>query len=120
MVGYTTSNHFFAACDAFVLYLVVQRSKPTRVIKVRCGHSTQVKRQAIRDGELSIELIAIDPERSVVIAGVFNRFERGMVDEVHDAVFRVSTRATFFLSTRAIRLWLAALSLISSAKSFQS
>jgi predicted O-methyltransferase YrrM len=86
-VGYSPTNDYFPACDASVLYLMVRRMNPSRIVEVGCGNSTRISRQAIRDGALLSKITAVDPEPRVDIENMIDRFERKIVEEVDDAVF---------------------------------
>jgi hypothetical protein len=59
--GYEPDNNFYQSPDAEILYLMVRKLKPRRIVEVGSGNSTRIIRQAIFDGGLSVEHIAIDP-----------------------------------------------------------
>ncbi len=78
--GYDPSNYFFKSPDAEILYLMVRTLAPHRIVEVGSGNSTRIIRQAIADGNFSVEHIAIDPAPRSDIAGLvdrmlLNRFE---------------------------------------------
>jgi len=83
-VGYNPDNTFFRSPDVDALYLLVRTLKPARVVEVGCGHSTRITRQAIKDGGLSTQLIAIDPWPRAEIEAFVDRFERRRLEEVTD------------------------------------
>lgn len=82
--GYDPVNSYFAPPDAEVLYLLMRALKPKRVVEVGCGNSTRVTRQAIKDGELGTQLIAIDPYPRIDIEGLVDRFVQGKLEEMTD------------------------------------
>lgn len=60
-VDYTFDNGFYSSPDAEVLYALVRKLHPKRILEIGCGNSTRVSRQAIIDGSLIAELTCIDP-----------------------------------------------------------
>lgn len=85
--GYVSGNGYFDTPDAEALYLMIRRYAPRRVIEVGCGNSTRVTRQAIIDGGLDCELVAVDPWPRADIADVVDRFEQARLEEVDPALF---------------------------------
>jgi predicted O-methyltransferase YrrM len=71
--GYDPRNDFFKSPDAEILYLMVRSLAPRRVVEVGSGNSTRIVRQAIADGGLSVEHVAIDPAPRSDIAGLVDR-----------------------------------------------
>lgn len=72
-VGYDPDNTFFRSPDAELLYLMVRRLAPKRIIEIGSGNSTRIIRQAILDGGLSVQHLAIDPEPRADIDGLTDR-----------------------------------------------
>jgi predicted O-methyltransferase YrrM len=62
------SNGWFDSVDAEVLYSIIRRFKPARIVEVGSGFSTRAMRLAIRDGGLHTRLISIDPIPRVDVA----------------------------------------------------
>lgn len=85
--GYVHGNGYFDTPDLQALYLMIRRFAPRRVVEVGCGHSTRVTRQAIIDGGLPTELVAIDPFPRADIADVVDRFEQTRLEEADAALF---------------------------------
>ncbi|MDK3016413.1 class I SAM-dependent methyltransferase [Pseudodonghicola flavimaris] len=85
--GYRAGNGYFDRPDAEALYLMIRRFAPTRVVEVGCGHSTRITRQAIRDGGLETELLAIDPWPRADIADAVDRFEQSPVETADPEIF---------------------------------
>jgi hypothetical protein len=61
-VGYHFANGFYESPDAEILYAMIQVQRPSHIVEIGCGHSTKIIRQAIRDGEIDCEHVAIDPQ----------------------------------------------------------
>lgn len=85
--GYRPGNGYFDSPDAEMLYLMLRRADPRRIIEVGCGNSTRVARQAIIDGGLDTVLTAIDPWPRADIADVVDRFEQAPLESVDPALF---------------------------------
>lgn len=62
--------------DGAALYAFVRDGAPKRFVEVGSGWSTRFVARAIRDGELSTELISIDPEPRAEIDALCNRVLR--------------------------------------------
>ena len=60
-VGFNLANKYFSSPDAEVLYTIVRRFQPARIIEIGSGNSTRVSRQAILDGRLATRLTCVDP-----------------------------------------------------------
>lgn len=82
--GYSVENPFFSTPDLEALYLIVRSLKPRRVVEVGCGNSTRITRQAIIDGRLNTELVAIDPLPRADIGGLPDRFEQRRLETIQD------------------------------------
>ncbi len=67
--GYSFDNIWFTSPDAEVLYSMIRRFTPARIIEVGSGHSTRMARQAIMDSGGSAELISVDPDPRLEVAG---------------------------------------------------
>jgi SAM-dependent methyltransferase len=74
-VGYSFDNNFYRSPDAEILYCMVRRHAPKRIVEIGCGNSTKLSRLAIQDGRLATRLISIDPSPRAEI--------RSLSDEVH-------------------------------------
>jgi hypothetical protein len=87
--SYDPINNFFKSPDAEILYLMVRTLTPRRIVEVGSGNSTRIIRQAIADGGLLVEHVAIDPAPRSDIAGLvdrmlFNRFEHVDAEPIID------------------------------------
>ncbi len=82
--GYDAANTFYRTPDTEALYLMVRSLKPKRVVEIGCGNSTRITRQAIIDGNLDTQLIAIDPWPRADIAGLTDRFEQCRLERIED------------------------------------
>lgn len=87
MAGYAGTNGYFDSPDAEVLYLMVRRMMPERVIEVGCGNSTRVTRQAVLDGQFDCTLTAIDPYPRADISDVVDKFEQARMESVDPSLF---------------------------------
>jgi hypothetical protein len=61
-VGFQFGNGFYESPDVEILYAMVRMQCPRQIVEIGCGHSTKVIQQAIRDGGIECEHVAIDPE----------------------------------------------------------
>lgn len=86
--GYTAGNNYYTTPDLEVLYLMVRTLKPRRVVEIGCGNSTRIVRQAILDGDLATELVAIDPLPRADISGLTDRFEECRLEEIDNFIER--------------------------------
>ena len=104
--GYRINNGYYDSPDADALYLMIRRFKPKRVIEVGCGNSTRVTRQAIIDGDLKTEVIAVDPYPRADIAHVVDRFEQKRLEDVDPALFeRLEAGDVLFIdSSHVVRM----------------
>jgi hypothetical protein len=64
------TQDWFPRLDAAALYVTVRELRPHRIVEVGSGHSTRFMARAIRDGGLTTELTAIDPEPRADIRGL--------------------------------------------------
>jgi predicted O-methyltransferase YrrM len=85
--GYDPINNFFKSPDAEILYLMIRTLTPRRIVEVGSGNSTRIIRQAIADGGLLVEHVAIDPAPRSDIAGLvdrmlFSRFEHADAEPI--------------------------------------
>jgi predicted O-methyltransferase YrrM len=62
------NNGWFDSVDAEVLYSIIRRFKPARIVEVGSGFSTRAMRRAILDGSLHTRVISIDPIPRVDVA----------------------------------------------------
>jgi hypothetical protein len=83
-VGYTYDNDYFSSPDAEILYAIVQKFRPEKVVEVGCGNSTRIIRQAILDGGLTTKLTSIDPQPRVEINELSDEIRRNRVESLQD------------------------------------
>ena len=62
------NNGWFDSVDAEVLYSIIRRFKPARIVEVGSGFSTRAMRRAILDGSLHTRLTSIDPIPRIDVA----------------------------------------------------
>ncbi len=70
------NNGFLPGLDMVGIYGIIAEYKPARYIEIGSGNSTKVARKAIRENNLSTEIISIDP------------FPRANIDHLADRVIR--------------------------------
>jgi len=97
IVGYTFVNDYFSSPDAEVLYAMVRKFQPRKVIEVGSGHSTRIIRQAILDGYLNTCLVSIDPYPRREISGLVERFYPKTVETLGDPELFSSLQGNDFL-----------------------
>ena len=89
---YTFDNIYFTSPDTEVLYAMIRRTRPTKIIEVGSGNSTKIMRQAILDGRLATRLISIDPSPRTEISRLVDEFYRQPVETLeNDDLFRSLT-----------------------------
>jgi predicted O-methyltransferase YrrM len=79
-VGFEPDNAYFSRPDAEIAYLMCRVLRPSVIVEVGSGNSTRVMRQAIIDGGLGTELIAVDPSPRVDVEPVASRFIRSRLE----------------------------------------
>src|SRR5207247_10178567 len=55
------ANGYYASPDAEVLYAMVRRYRPHRIVEIGSGHSTLLFREAISDAGSATHLVCVDP-----------------------------------------------------------
>ena len=78
---------WFPRLDGAVAYGVVRQRKPSMIIEVGSGHSTRFMAQAIRDGGLECQQIAIDPYPRAAIKSLPIEWRDELLNESHIALF---------------------------------
>jgi predicted O-methyltransferase YrrM len=81
-MGFSLANDYFGSPDAEVLYAMLRRLRPRRVIEIGSGNSTRVMRMAIDDGGFQSELISIDPAPRLEIERVADQILRQPVETI--------------------------------------
>jgi predicted O-methyltransferase YrrM len=81
-MGFSLANDYFGSPDAEVLYAMLRRLRPRRVIEIGSGNSTRVMRMAINDGGFQSELISIDPAPRLEIERVADQILRQPVETI--------------------------------------
>lgn len=92
-VGFDSDNDFYRTPDVEILYLLLREMKPKRYFEIGCGNSTRVARQAIRDGGLSTEMVAIDPSPRANVRGMIDRLHTSRLEDVDSAQMLGELRA---------------------------
>ncbi|MGH8528686.1 MAG: class I SAM-dependent methyltransferase [Nevskiales bacterium] len=99
--GYRFDNEYFRSPDAEVYYAMIRHYRPRRIIEIGCGHSTRLARQAIKDGELTTEMVCIDPAPRVEIAECAHEVIRRRVEELapDELASRLSANDILFIDS---------------------
>ena len=85
--GFSLKNDYYTTPDAEVLYAFVQLYRPTKIVEVGSGYSTQLFRRAIEDAKLDTELISIDPRPRREIQDYSDRIIGEPVEDLSDRSF---------------------------------
>ena len=86
-VGYTTKNNYFTTPDAEVLYTVIRKYNPKRIIEIGSGNSSLITRQAIIDGKIETYFISVDPHPRIGIDEVVDKSIKSRVEDLDVAFF---------------------------------
>jgi predicted O-methyltransferase YrrM len=73
--------------DAAVLYAMVRSRRPKRIVEVGSGHSTRFIARAVRDGALSTQVTAIDPQPRADISRLKVTQIRSIAQTADPAIF---------------------------------
>ncbi|MBS0210052.1 MAG: class I SAM-dependent methyltransferase [Planctomycetes bacterium] len=96
-VGYSFDNSYYTSPDAEVLYTLVGKFAPRRIVEVGSGNSTRLFRQAIIDFKLDCRLISIDPEPRAEINALADECHRSRVEDLGANELFTSLAANDFL-----------------------
>ncbi len=83
----TWNNGYLPGLDIVSIYSLTRTIKPKKIIEIGSGNSTRVFRKAISDGELSTELISIDPCPRVDILELSDAIHRSKLEDLEDVSF---------------------------------
>jgi hypothetical protein len=75
-------NGFLPGLDAVSLYGLIRLNRPRLFVEIGSGHSTRFARRAIEDGELSTQVISVDPQPRVEVRAVADRVIEQPVEEI--------------------------------------
>lgn len=86
---YYLNNRFFRSVDAEVLYCMIRRSKPRKVLEIGSGYSTFVSAEAIlrnkqENNSYECELVAIDPYPNEILKTGFPGLSELIIRKVQD------------------------------------
>jgi len=74
-------NGYFSALDMMMLYSIVVKLKPNKIIEVGSGNSTKVIKAAVMDHDISTNITSIDPHPRATIDNVSDRIIRKGLEE---------------------------------------
>lgn len=80
-------QEWFAPLDAAILYAFIRQYRPARFLEVGSGHSTRFAAQAISDGKLATQHVAIDPAPRAVLGGLNVSLHRRVLKDADQALF---------------------------------
>ncbi len=81
------NQDWFATLDAAILYAIIRRRCPRRLIEIGSGHSTRFAARAIADGGLATRHIAIDPAPRAPLDELRVDWRRMLLDDCDKAIF---------------------------------
>jgi hypothetical protein len=95
------ANTFYGTPDAEVLYLMIRSLAPKRIVEVGSGNSTRIIRQAIFDGQLKVNHVAVDPEPRADISGFTDRILRQRYEEtdVSEELYALDVNDVLFIDS---------------------
>lgn len=79
---YFLENGWFGSVDAEVLYSLLRRFQPARVVEVGSGFSTRLMRRAIDDGKLATRITSIDPHPNTSVQPYADEYIKSPVEDV--------------------------------------
>jgi hypothetical protein len=85
--GASFINNYFTGIDAAAYYAAIATWKPTTLIEVGSGYSTQIAHSAIKRHSTKTTLIAIDPSPRTEIAGLCDELICAPLETVDQSVF---------------------------------
>ena len=78
---------WFPRLDGVAAYVLVREARPSRIVEVGSGHSTRFLSRAVRDCELSTEIVAIDPAPRASLEGLAVTLIRSTVQDAGTTPF---------------------------------
>ena len=80
-------NNYFTGLDAAAYYATIATCKPTTLIEIGSGYSTQIAHFAINKHCSNTTLIAIDPSPRIEVAHLCDELVRAPLEEVDQGIF---------------------------------
>jgi len=80
-------NSFFPGLDIVVLYSLIKKYKPSKILEVGSGTSTLVMSKAIKENNLATKLISIDPQPRRHIDNLVDQSIRMPLEQTDTSVF---------------------------------
>ena len=81
-------NGWFGLDDARVLYAIIRKCLPKRLLEVGSGNSTKFACKAIREGQTGTELVTIDPQPRASVSDLQSRWISKNIWQVDIAEFQ--------------------------------
>lgn len=80
-------QHWFPRLDAAMAYVTVRHGRPRRIVEIGSGHSTRFLVRAVEDGDLSTEIVAVDPAPRAALTGLPVRHVPALLGQADPALF---------------------------------
>jgi len=78
---------WFPTLDAVAAYTLVREHAPKRIVEVGSGHSTRFLARAVKDGGLTTEITAIDPQPRAALTGLNVKFHNAIMQTADGSLF---------------------------------
>ena len=77
------NNGFLPGLDVISLYGMIRYFKPKKYFEIGSGHSTKVAFKAKNDGNLNMDILAIDPQPRSEISGIADCLEKKPIESMN-------------------------------------
>jgi predicted O-methyltransferase YrrM len=96
---------WFPRLDAAAAYSLVRRERPFRIVEIGSGHSTRFLARAVADGNLSTDLVCIDPAPRAPLTGLRVRHVPSLLRDADPALFAaMGQRDVLFIDSSHIAM----------------
>lgn len=87
----TWNNGYLPGLDIVTMYTLTRILKPKRIIEIGSGNSTRIFHRARLDGNLSTEIISIDPDPRVSVVNITNTIYKVRLEDIKDINFIIDS-----------------------------
>lgn len=102
-VNYSYANDYYTSPDTEILYAIIRKYQPKKIIEIGCGNSTKISRQAIIDGKLKTKIISIDPYPRIEIAKYSDEVYKEKLEDFYfdknEILFDLEPNDIFFIDS---------------------